>query len=173
MGIADHIVVAIAGITADANILVDDGQLNAARYAYKYQQDIPVEMCVHDTCNYTQYFTQFGGLRPFGVSMLWAGYNAKDGFQLFHSDPSGNYAEWKGTAIGKNNKSAQGILKEEFKDDLDIKQGVELCLKILTKTSDSPNLDAEQLEMFVMTLDEQGRPIHKQLETAELKKNID
>ena len=116
--IADHIVVAIAGITADANILVDDSQLNAARYQYKYQQPMPLEMCVHDTCNYTQYFTQFGGLRPFGVSMLWAGYNKKDGFQLFHSDPSGNYAEWQATSIGNNAKSAQSILKEDFKQGL-------------------------------------------------------
>lgn len=126
--IADHIVVAVAGVTSDANILVEDSQLNAARYYYKYQQEIPLEMCVHDTCNYTQYFTQFGGLRPFGVSMLWAGYNSKDGFQLFHSDPAGNYAEWQATAIGSNAKSAQSILKEDFTDG----QSKEVLFSILS-----------------------------------------
>eukprot|EP01083_Nonionella_stella_P007959 22909_1 len=169
--IADHIVVAIAGITADANILVDDAQLNSARYQYKYQQDMPLEMCVHDTCNYTQYFTQFGGLRPFGVSMLWAGYNTKDGFQLFHSDPSGNYAEWKATSIGNNAKSAQSILKEDFKQDLTLDEAIDLCIKILTKTMDSPTLDAEQLELCVLKL-ENNKPKYHQFDSKELDERI-
>eukprot|EP00484_Ammonia_sp_Unknown_P002439 CAMPEP_0197075078 /NCGR_PEP_ID=MMETSP1384-20130603/211428_1 /TAXON_ID=29189 /ORGANISM="Ammonia sp." /LENGTH=249 /DNA_ID=CAMNT_0042513921 /DNA_START=1140 /DNA_END=1889 /DNA_ORIENTATION=+ len=169
--IADHIVVSIAGITADANILVDDAQLNAARYEYKYQQAMPLEMCVHDTCNYTQYFTQFGGLRPFGVSMLWAGYNKKDGFQLFHSDPSGNYAEWQATAIGNNAKSAQSILKEDYKEDMSMDEAIDLCIKILTKTMDSPTLDAEQLELCTMKL-EKDKPKYHQFDNKELAERI-
>merc|ERR1712154_511176 len=169
--ISDHIIVAIAGITADANILVDDSQLNAARYAYKYQQPMPLEMCVHDTCDYTQYFTQFGGLRPFGVSKLWAGYNAKDGFQLFHSDPSGNYAEWKATSIGNNAKSAQAILKEDFKDNLSLDEAIDLSIKILTKTMDSPTLDADQLQLCVLKL-EKDKPKYHQFDSKELEQRI-
>ena len=56
--------------------------------------------------------------RPFGVSLLWAGYDSKEGFQLFHSDPSGNYAEWQATAIGSNSKNAQSILKEDFTENM-------------------------------------------------------
>lgn len=37
-------------------------------------------------------YTQYGGLRPFGVAFLYAGYDKHFGFQLYHSDPSGNYA---------------------------------------------------------------------------------
>jgi len=166
--IAEHLVVAIAGITADANILVDNSQLAAARYQYRYQQPMPLEMCVHDTCDHTQYFTQFGGLRPFGVSMLWAGYNSKDGFQLFHSDPSGNYAEWQATAIGNNAKSAQSILKEDYKEDLSMEAAIDLCIKILTKTMDSPTLDAEQLELCTLRLDEDGKAKYHQFDTKEL-----
>jgi len=170
--IADHIIVAIAGITADANILVDNSQLDAARYEYKYQQAMPLEMCVHDTCDYTQYFTQFGGLRPFGVSMLWAGYNEKDGFQLFHSDPSGNYAEWQATSIGNNAKSAQAILKEDYKEGLELDAAIDLCIKILTKTMDSPTLDADQLELSTLRLDAKGQPKYHQFDADELNKRI-
>jgi 20S proteasome alpha/beta subunit len=35
------------------------------------------------------------GLRPFGVSFLYAGWDDHFGFQLYHSDPSGNYGGWK------------------------------------------------------------------------------
>ena len=42
------------------------------------------------------------GYRPFGVSLLYAGYDRKEGFQLYQSDPSGNYSGWMATCIGKN-----------------------------------------------------------------------
>ena len=63
-------------------------------------------------CDRKQGYTQFGGLRPFGVSFLWAGWDKHHGFQLYQSDPSGNYGGWKATAIGANNQAAQSILKQ-------------------------------------------------------------
>lgn len=57
-----------------------------------------------------QAYTQFGGLRPFGVSFLFTGWDEYHGFQLYHSDPSGNYGGWKATAIGANNQ-VQCLLK--------------------------------------------------------------
>ena len=60
---------------------------------------------------------RFGGLRPFGVSFLIAGWDEHFGFQLYQSDPSGNYGGWKATAIGANNQAAQSILKQDYKDD--------------------------------------------------------
>jgi len=168
-----HVLVAIAGITSDANILVDYAQRVAQVHRLTYNEPQPLEQIVHRLCDLTQSYTQFGGLRPFGVSMIWAGWNKEDGFQLFHSDPSGNFAEWSATAIGKNHKSAHSILKEEYKEGLQVNEGMELALQILTKTSDSPNLDPEQLEMFIMSLDENGVPQHKHLSTEDLKKNID
>ena len=116
--ISSNIIVSIAGLSSDANLLCEDAQLQAARYKYKYQQNMPIEMCVHGVCNWAQSMTQYGGLRPFGVSMLWAGWTINDGFQLFHSDPSGNYAEWQATAIGNNSKNAQSILKEDYKENM-------------------------------------------------------
>lgn len=42
------------------------------------------------------------GLRPFGVSILYMGWDPHFGFQLYQSDPSGNYGGWKATCIGNN-----------------------------------------------------------------------
>ena len=44
----------------------------------------------------------FLGKRPFGVSLLYMGWDKHYGFQLYQSDPSGNYGGWKGTCIGNN-----------------------------------------------------------------------
>ena len=68
----------------------------------RYREDIPVEELVVRMCNYKQSYTQHGGLRPFGVSFLYAGWDRHHGFQLYLSDPSGNYGGWKATAIGQN-----------------------------------------------------------------------
>lgn len=42
------------------------------------------------------------GKRPFGVSLLYMGWDKHYGFQLYQSDPSGNYGGWKATCIGNN-----------------------------------------------------------------------
>src|SRR5689334_14886478 len=53
------------------------------------------------------------GQRPFGVSFLYAGWDEHHRFQLYHSDPSGNFSGWKATAIGANNEPAKRLLKNE------------------------------------------------------------
>lgn len=71
------------------------------RYLYSYQDPMPVEQIVREVCDYKQAYTQYGGLRPFGVAFLFAGWDKIHGFQLYQSDPSGNYSGWKATVIGK------------------------------------------------------------------------
>lgn len=46
-------------------------------------------------------YAESGGVRPFGVSLLMAGYD-ENGPQLYQIDPSGTYFAWKASAIGKN-----------------------------------------------------------------------
>lgn len=59
---------------ADANILINTCRLQAQRYLLTYQEPIPVEQLVRGLCDTKQGYTQFGGLRPFGVSLLYAGW---------------------------------------------------------------------------------------------------
>lgn len=77
------------------------------------------------------------GLRPFGVSILYAGYDRQHGFQLYHSDPSGNYGGWKATCVGANTSAAQSVLKQEYSEDLSLDAAIGLALKVLTKTMDT------------------------------------
>lgn len=71
-----------------------------------------VEQIVQRVCDLKQNYTQFGGLRPFGTAFLFGGYDKHFGYQLYSSDPSGNYTGWKATALGQNNLSANTLLKE-------------------------------------------------------------
>ena len=98
--IDDHAACLVAGLTADANILIQRARLSSQRYLHDYQQPMPLEQMVKEVCDYKQAYTQYGGLRPFGVAFLFAGWDKNYGFQLYQSDPSGNYSGWKATVIG-------------------------------------------------------------------------
>lgn len=108
----DHIICAVAGWTADANILLNYARVSAQRYLNTFNEPQPVEELLHRICTIKQSYTQMGGLRPFGVSFLFAGWDKQHGFQLYYTDPAGNYASWKATAVGQNNQSAQAILRQ-------------------------------------------------------------
>ncbi len=95
-------------------------------------------------CDLKQGYTQFGGLRPFGVSLLYAGYDPHYQFQLYHSDPSGNYSGWKATCIGANNGTAQSLLKQEYKDDITVEEAIGLVMRTMSKTMDSTTLGSEK-----------------------------
>ena len=100
--IDDHIACAVAGITSDANILVNYCRTSAQRYLYQYDEPVPMEHLLMTVCDTKQGYTQYGGQRPFGVSFLFAGWDKHFGYQLYVSDPSGNYGGWKAQAIGQN-----------------------------------------------------------------------
>uniref|UniRef100_A0A2K5RI38 Proteasome subunit alpha type n=1 Tax=Cebus imitator TaxID=2715852 RepID=A0A2K5RI38_CEBIM len=95
----------VAGITSDANVLT-----NELRYLLQYQEPIPCEQLVTALCDIKQAYTQFGGKRPFGVSLLYIGWDKHYGFQLYQSDPSGNYGGWKATCIGNNSAVTEGLI---------------------------------------------------------------
>ena len=188
--LSKHSACNVAGLTADANILIDQARLRAGRYQYQYQEPIPIEQLVEYVCNYKQYFTQRGGLRPFGVAFLFAGYDEHYGFQLYQSDPSGNYSGWKATVIGANNQAGKTILKSDYlkqsegeekmeEDDEsanipDVQGALRLAVKVLNKTMDgSGTTAAEKMELFTMTLDDKQQVVTKILNKAETQAVID
>ncbi|OCF56418.1 20S proteasome subunit alpha 3 [Kwoniella mangroviensis CBS 10435] len=148
----NNILAGLAGITSDANSLVNFARNSAQKHLFTYDEDIPVEMLVQRLCDMKQGYTQFGGLRPFGVALLYMGWDPIYGFQLYQSDPSGNYSGWKATCIGSNHSSATSLLKQDYKEELSLEEAKSLCLKVMSKTMDSTKLSSEKLEFATMTL---------------------
>src|SRR4051812_19848499 len=137
-------VCAVAGMTADANILIEVARSVAQRYLLRYDEDIPCEQLVRDICDIKQGYTQQGGKRPFGVSFIYAGWDPQRQFQLYLSNPSGNYGGWKATSVGANNASAQSLLKQDYKEDCSLKEACGMAVKVLSKTMDSTKLSSEK-----------------------------
>lgn len=139
-----HVACSVAGITADANILVNSLRQWSQQHRLMYQEDIPVEQLVVRLCDVKQGYTQYGGLRPFGVSLLYMGHDQHYGFQLYQSDPSGNYGGWNATCIGSHDKAAQSILKQEYKEDCTLDEALLLAVKVFAKTLDSTTLTSDK-----------------------------
>jgi len=135
---------AVAGMTADANILINFARQSAQRYLQQYNAEIPCEQLVRRLCDLKQGYTQHGGLRPFGVSFIYAGWDSQRQFQLYQSNPSGNYGGWKATSVGANNASAQSLLKQDYKEDMGLSEACALAVKVLSKTMDSSKLSADK-----------------------------
>lgn len=110
---------------------------------------MPIEQLVRRVCDLQQGYTQYGGLRPFGVSFLFAGYDPVYQFQLYASDPSGNYSGWKASCIGANSGTAQSLLRQDYKDDIDLDSALKLACEVLSKTMDSTTLDSEKSVFFL------------------------
>ena len=88
-------------------------------------------MLVKETAGVMQEYTQRGGVRPFGVSLLVAGLDADGTPALYQVDPSGAYFGWKATAIGKNYVSAKSFLEKRWTADLELEDAIHTALLTL------------------------------------------
>uniref|UniRef100_A0A3Q1C2P9 Proteasome subunit alpha type-4 n=1 Tax=Amphiprion ocellaris TaxID=80972 RepID=A0A3Q1C2P9_AMPOC len=141
------------------------------RFLLQYQEPIPCEQLVTALCDIKQAYTQFGGKRPFGVSLLYMGWDKHYGFQLYQSDPSGNYGGWKATCIGNNSAAAVSMLKQDYKEgDMTLSSALALAVKVLNKTMDVSKLSAEKVEIATLTREDGKTKIKvlKQKEVEEL-----
>ena len=127
--IDSHLVASVAGIVSDARVLIERAQLIAQQHRITYDSPIETESIVKEIANMKQQFTQYGGARPFGVSMMTIGINEKK-LELFVSDITGNYFSYHANAIGENDDKIKEKLREKYKQNLKIKEGLKLALDI-------------------------------------------
>lgn len=169
----EHILSAVSGVVADANYLIDYARLHCQRHIYSQHEPIYVEELVKFLCNEKHTYTQFGSSRPFGVGLMYAGYDKVRGFQLYNSDPSGNYASWKAHATGKGCVSAISQLKDDFNAECTLKEALVLAAKVLAKSMDSTTPSADKYEIMVMQKDSSGNLVQRRVEGEELSKILD
>ncbi len=129
--IDDHIGVAIAGLTADARVLIDRARIQAQVNLLNYDEKISVKDCTLNICEYKQVFTQNAGVRPFGVSFLIAGIDSDGKTSLYLTDPSGALWSYFAFAIGSGATEARAYLEEHYKPDMSDEELKLLPLKTL------------------------------------------
>mmetsp|Transcript_13558 Transcript_13558/g.40579 ORF Transcript_13558/g.40579 Transcript_13558/m.40579 type:complete len:258 (-) Transcript_13558:63-836(-) len=145
----DKITLAFAGLTADARVLVQKARVEAQSYRLTCEDAPSVEYMARFLARTQQRYTQRGGVRPFGVSSILAGFEAATGTpKMYQIDPSGTYFSWKANAIGgRNAKSMREFLEKEWAADLDDAAAIRLCVKALLEVVDS---GANNMEVVVL-----------------------
>ncbi len=143
--IDSHIIVSVAGIIADARVLIERSQVLAQQHRITYDSEIEPELIIKEISSTQQQFTQYGGARPFGVSLMVAGINNNKAV-LYTSDITGNYFSYYANAIGENDDKLRDKLKEKYKKDLTIKEGVKIALKIFEEIQEK-DFNIDRFEM--------------------------
>ncbi|KAL6738428.1 hypothetical protein Aduo_011975 [Ancylostoma duodenale] len=86
--------------------------------------------------------------RPFGVAMLFAGVD-QDGAKLFHLDPSGTFIDCKAKSIGAASDGAEQSLKEQYHDNMSLKEALKVALAILKQVMEE-KLNSANVEVVVI-----------------------
>lgn len=150
--IDSHIIASVAGIVSDARVLVEKAQLLAQQHRITYDSPIEPELIIKEIANIKQQFSQYGGARPFGVSLMIAGINRKKP-EIYSSDVTGNYLAYNANAIGENDEKIREKLRKRYNSGLTIKKGVKLVLEILKEIKED-KFDIDKLELNYIEIKE-------------------
>ena len=113
----DHIGIAAAGYIPDARNQVDDARFFSQSNKLVYDEPVDVETVAKHLADQAQHYTQYAGVRPFGVALIIGGID-QQGSSLFLTDPSGTYIPYNAVAIGSNSDKVTEFLRKEYKDDI-------------------------------------------------------
>jgi proteasome alpha subunit len=167
----EDIISTSSGLAADARRLVDMARIEAQRHRITYDRPITVIDVSRKIADTIQIYTQYGGSRPFGVSMIFAG-KSNGEFVMYEIEPSGAYTGYIATSIGQNKDIVDKYLESHYKKDISVKEGISLGLKALIEGAsdeDKKNITPDSLDIAII---DKENNIARYLEESEIEKLI-
>jgi proteasome alpha subunit len=137
-----------AGLIADSRVLVEFLRVEAQRHRLTYGESAPFPLLGHALGTLLQQFTQFGGTRPFAVSLLLGGFNGTTP-GLIELDPSGATIGWKAYAIGRNRRAVADYLEEKYTEHLAEDAAFKLAVQAVAEGSPTP-FPPEALDVAIL-----------------------
>lgn len=131
----DHIGVAAAGYIPDARVQVDHSRFAAQSNRLIYDESIDVEGIAKGIADLAQQFTQYAGVRPYGVSLIIGGVD-RNGGQIFLTDPSGTYLGFDAVAIGANADQVTEFLEKSYKEGISLDEACVLAAESIYLVSE-------------------------------------
>ena len=122
-----HIGVAAAGYIPDARVQVDGARFFSQGNRMTYDESVEVGTVAKHLADQAHQFTQYGGVRPNGVSMIIAGIDQK-GESIYVTDPSGTYIQFSAVAIGAGADDVNAFLEKHYKEDLSLDDAAALAI---------------------------------------------
>lgn len=146
--ISNNILVGYSGLLSDARSLIDHARVEAANHWFVYNEDIPMESLCISVCELSMSFADRKRekrdddeeekkiSRPFGCSLLLAGFDKNNQPQLFLTDPSGNYCRYKACCIGAGGENGMITLAEHFDENMTLDAAINLAGKVIKENMD-------------------------------------
>jgi proteasome alpha subunit len=155
--IDSHIIASASGILSDARILIEKARVLAQQHRITYDTPMDAESAVRDIADIKQQFTQYGGARPFGVALMFAGYDSKP--RLFTTDVTGNYFQYKADAIGESDDKLKEKLRQKYKEGMTCEQGIKFALDIFKEIL-GENYSAERFDVAMIQKDQKLKRVN-------------
>ena len=133
--IDDHIGAAAAGYIPDARVQIDNARFFSQSNKLTYDEPVEVETVAKHLADQSHQFTQYSGVRPFGVALIIAGIDRK-GTKVFVTDPSGTYVNFAAVAIGGNSDEVTEFLEKNYKNDMLLNDAASLAVAAINLKSD-------------------------------------
>ena len=131
----DHIGIAAAGYIPDDSLLVDRARFFSQSNKLTYDESVEIETVAKHLADQSHQFTQYSGVRPFGVALIIAGVDRK-GTRIFVTDPSGTYVPYSAVAIGGNSDEVTDFLEKNYKEGMSMDDAMSLAISAINLKSD-------------------------------------
>ncbi len=135
----DHIGIAAAGYIPDARVLVDSARFFSQSNKLTYDESVEIETVAKHLADQSHQFTQYSGVRPFGVALIIAGVDRK-GTRIFVTDPSGTYVPYSAVAIGGNSDEVTDFLEKNYKEGMSMNDAISLAISAINLKSDEKDV---------------------------------
>lgn len=147
--IDDGAALAFAGLSADGRVLVNRTRVECQSFRLTADEAPSCNYIARHIAQSQQKFTMRGGMRPFGVACLVAGFDSAGQPALFKSEPHGILTGWKAHAIGRNDKVVEEYFDKNYKEGLDRQGAIKLAIGGLTEVIDpgSQNMEIAVVEI--------------------------
>ncbi len=152
MPIDTHIGVTFAGFGSDGRVLIEHARVLSVRHRMTFGEPIPVEFLTKNISDIKQAYTQHGGVRPFGVSLLIGGVDSS-GPHLFKTDPAGQYFGYYAAAIGRGEQKIEEILEKRYKEDMNLDEAILLALEVIREVSEDKKLNSRMIDIAVIPVE--------------------
>ena len=133
--IDDHVGVAAAGYIPDARSQVDNARFFSQSNKMIYDEPVEVETIAKHLADQCQQYTQYAGVRPYGVALILGGV-VNDKPELFLTDPSGTFISYDAIAIGSGSDEVTDFLEKTYKEDMSIDEASTLAVAGIQLSSD-------------------------------------
>jgi len=126
--------VAYSGMVSDGLHMVNIMRSKTQSHRMLYDETESIETTARDIAEEMQLATQYGGIRPYAISLLIGGVDPVK--RLFEVEPGATLYGYRADAIGQGKKIAGELLLKEYKENISLNNGINIAISIIKKVNE-------------------------------------